>query len=96
VNDNQHLLHDSIRDYFSNCTTKSWLKKNKHTFASSKSEGHGRIELRETWVSPIAGDWIDRSKWKDVHQVVCNRNTCAIEEKLQRHRRLVVRLFAQM
>jgi predicted transposase YbfD/YdcC len=75
VKDNQHLLHESIRDYFSDCTTKYWLKKNKHTFASAKSEGHGRIEIREAWVSPIVGDWIDRAKWKDVHQVVCNRNT---------------------
>ena len=75
VKDNQPILHDSIRDYFSDCTTKSWLKKNKHTYAATKSEGHGRIELREAWVSPVVGNWIERSKWKDVRQVVCNRNT---------------------
>jgi predicted transposase YbfD/YdcC len=75
VKDNQPLLHDSIRDHFADCTTKSWLEKNKHTFASTNSEGHGRTEFREAWVSPVVGDWIDRSKWKDIQQVVCNRNT---------------------
>lgn len=75
VKDNQPVLHDAIRDYFSDCTAKSWLKKNAHTFASTKSEGHGRTEFREAWVSPVVGDWLDRSKWTDIHQVVCNRNT---------------------
>lgn len=75
VKDNQPALHDAIRNYFAHCTTKSWLKKNKHTFASTESEGHGRIEFREAWVSPIVGDLIDRSKWKDVQQVCCNRST---------------------
>jgi predicted transposase YbfD/YdcC len=75
VKDNQPALHDAIRNYFAHCTTKSWIKKHKHTFASTESEGHGRIEFREVWVSPIVGDWIDRSKWEDVQQVCCNRST---------------------
>ena len=79
VKDNQPLLHDSIRDYFADCTTESWLEKNKHTFASTKSEGHGRTEFREAWVSPVVGNWIERSKWKDIRQVVCNRNTRIIK-----------------
>ncbi len=77
--DNQPLLHDSIKDYFADRTTKAWLQKKMHTFASTESEGHGRTEFREAWVSPVVGDWIDRSKWKDIQQVVCNRNTRVIK-----------------
>lgn len=79
VKDNQPVLHDAIRDYFKNCTTKSWLKNNTHTFASTNSEGHGRTEFREAWVSPVVGDLVDRSKWKDIKQVVCNRNTRVVK-----------------
>lgn len=79
VKDNQPVLHDTIRDYFKNCTTKSWLKNNAHTFASTESEGHGRTEFREAWVSPVVGDLVDRSKWKDIKQVVCNRNTRVVK-----------------
>jgi predicted transposase YbfD/YdcC len=79
VKENQPVLHDAIRDYFKDCTTKSWLRKNTHTFASTESEGHGRIEFREAWVSPIVGDLVDRSKWKDINQIVCNRNTRVVK-----------------
>jgi len=68
VKGNQNTLHEDIKLFLDDLSTKESLVKTKG-FHETLDKGHGRIEIRRCWVSTDI-DWLDqKDKWKDLAMI---------------------------
>ena len=82
VKENQPALFETVTNYFVGCSSDKWMERNLYCFYATHDEEHGRIENREAWCSHIPKDLVDKTKWKDCAQIICNRSSRMIKGKL--------------
>lgn len=81
VKANHPELHEDIKSVFDNARSRGWGRR-EHDFDEQIEKGHGRIEIRRTWLTRDV-PWLIRptSSWPGLRAIVCVERNRTIGER---------------
>jgi len=89
VKDNQAQLSSEIQDFFATCRQFNFAGVD-HDYHEETNKGHGRIEVRRTWISSAIESLSNAAKWKNLKSLGMVESERHVGEKVTREVRYFI------